>query len=70
MKFKIGSLYKNLYTSKNNAFRVDEIVKQDKNGADMVVTWFTLTDDGKYITMGIDGDYYIAKDKLFHYVEV
>lgn len=70
MRFEINKLYKNIYTSPDTAFEVDEIVDQNKNGADLRVTWYKLTDGGRYVSIGVSGDYYIAKDQLFHYVEV
>lgn len=70
MKFKVDEMYKNIVRDKNMGFTVDEIKKQDSFGADLVVTWYQQTDSGRYISIGVDGDFYIPKDELMHYVEV
>jgi hypothetical protein len=70
MRFEENKLYKNLYTSPDTAFMVNKIIRQDKNGCDMEVSWYKKTDNGRYITIGVDGDYYIAREQKFHYVEV
>jgi hypothetical protein len=70
MKFELDLLYKNIYRDKDSAFTVDEIIKQDLYGANLVVTWYKMTDSGRYISIGIDGEFYIPKDEILHYVEV
>lgn len=70
MKFKKDSMYKNLFKDKEVAFYVDEVLGQDSSGADLVVTWFKLSQDGRYVSMGIDGEFHVPKDMLFHYLEV
>lgn len=70
MKFEEGLLYKNIYRDKDSAFCVDEIIKQDLYGANLVVTWYKMTDTDRYISIGVDGEFYIPKDEILHYVEV
>lgn len=70
MQFKQHSMYKNVYTSPDAAFIVDEIIKQDKNGADMVVTWYKLTQDGRYVSIGHSGEFYVAKSQSMYYLQV
>lgn len=69
-KFIQNNLYKNIYKDPNVAFSVDEIIKQDNYGVDLIVTWYQLTDNGRYISIGVDGEFFIPKDQLLHYVEV
>lgn len=70
MKFQIDNMYKNILKDKNNAFLVTEVLEQTKNGVHLEVQWYQLTDSGKYITIGVDGDFYIPKNQILHYVLV
>lgn len=69
MKFKLDSMYKNIYRDKHMAFSVDKIISQKADPIELEVTWYTLTDKGRYISNGIKGTFYIPKAEKFHYVE-
>jgi hypothetical protein len=63
-------MYKNLYKDEKMAFIVDEVLGQGANGSDLVVTWYQQTDNGRYISIGIDGEFHIPKDSVMYYMEI
>lgn len=70
MKFEQGNMYKNIYRDKDMAILVDEVLSDDKNGTSLMVTWYKQDDKGRYLTVGIEGEFYITKDQKWHYVLV
>lgn len=70
MRFEKDLFYKNLFTDSNMSFKVDRILSQNHRGADLIVSWYQLTDLGKYITIGIEGEFHVPKDQVMHYLEV
>lgn len=70
MKFNKNEMYKNLFKDQDIAFEVDEVLSQNNYGADLIVTWFKLTNGGRYVSMGISGEFHIPKDQVMHYIPV
>ena len=70
MRFETGNMYYNMFKDTKNAFVVDEVLSQGANGADLIVTWFQKTDDGRYISIGIDGEFHVPKEQIPYYMEV
>ena len=71
MKFETNKMYKNVYKDQNTAFHVDEIIEQ-KVGKDILldVTWYQLTSDGRYVTVGVSGEFAIPQESKWYYLEV
>lgn len=67
--FEKDKMYKNLLKDQDVAFIVDEILSDDHNGADLMVTWFKK-DKGRYIGIGVSGEYHIPKVHIMHYMEI
>ncbi len=63
-------MYKNLLKDKDVAFIVDEVLSQGSRGADLVVTWYKQTDNGRYITIGVTGEFHVPKDQIMYYLEI
>lgn len=70
MKFEKDELYRNIFKDKDMAFTVDETLSQNNYGADLIVTWFKLTDGGRYVSVGISGEFHIPKEQVMHYILV
>lgn len=71
MRFEVDGMYKNLFRDKDMAFIVDKVVSQKKNqGAELEVTWYKKTDGGQYVSVGINGDFFVPEDEKYHYIKV
>ena len=70
MKFEKDGFYRNIFKDVDVAFTVDELLSQNNYGADLIVTWFKLTKDGRYVSVGISGEFHIPKDQVMHYIPV
>lgn len=71
MKFEKDLMYKNIFKDKNMAFIVDEVLSQNSHrGTDLIVTWYQQTADGRYVSIGINGEFHVSKDSVMHYVEI
>jgi hypothetical protein len=70
VRFQVDKMYKNIYKDPNVAFIVDEILSQDKDGSSLIVTWYKNTDGGRYVSIGVNGDFYISKDQSMYYMEI
>ena len=68
MTFKTSEMYRNILKDKDNAFLVDEVLEANSKGVHLSVTWYKKTTDGRYITIGVEGEFYIPKSQLSHYV--
>lgn len=68
MNFRKDDMYKNLFRDEDVAFTVDEILSENNYGADLIVTWFKLTNGGRYVSVGISGEFHVPKDQIMHYV--
>ncbi len=71
MKFEVNEMYKHLMVDKDTAFIVDEIVSQKSNKEiELVVTWYKKTDSGRYVSIGMNGEFNIPYDSRYHYIRV
>jgi N6-adenosine-specific RNA methylase IME4 len=70
MNFRKDDMYKNLFKDEDVAFTVDEILSENNYGADLIVTWFKLTNGGRYVSMGISGEFHVPKDQVMYYVPI
>lgn len=70
MKFEKDGFYRNIFKDVDVAFTVDELLSQNNYGADLIVTWFKLTNGGRYVSVGISGEFHIPKDQVMHYILV
>lgn len=70
MKFEKNEMYKNIFKDVDVAFTVDEILAQNHHGADLIVTWYKYTANGRWVSVGVSGEFHIPKDSVLHYVPV
>lgn len=70
LSFKRNEMYKNLYKDVDMAFMVKNIVFKDKNVTTLNVDWYKKTEYGKYITIGVTGDFDIPKSQEPYFVKV
>ena len=62
-------MYKNIYKDPETAFIVDKIISESVEGVELLVTWYKK-DNSKYVAIDYQGEFFIPKNNILHYIKL